>query len=90
MFTDFVQALSQADILVIPEIYGVAGRTESEIVSSRDLVAEIKKLDPRKPVFYAKNLNEAESILRDLIEEGDLLLIQGAGDVDLLARQFVR
>ena len=90
LFTDFVQALSQADILVIPEIYGVAGRTESEIVSSRDLVAEIKKLDPRKPVFYAKDLNEAESILRDLIEEGDLLLIQGAGDVDLLARQFVR
>ena len=96
LLDEFVEALAFADILVIPEIYAVAGRSspgdeqenqrsspgDERGVSSRDLVAKIPG------ARYAKGLEDAESVLRDIVKEGDVLIIQGAGDVDELARRL--
>lgn len=82
LFPEFVGALATADAVVIPEIYAVAGRTEGETVSSRDLVEKIPG------ARYAADLAEAESVLRDVVQEGDVLLVQGAGDIDELARKL--
>lgn len=83
---DFIAVLQGADAIVIPEIYGVAGRTEEEakLISSKDLVAGVPG------ARYAKDLDEAGEILSGLVREGDVLIIQGAGDVDDLARRLVR
>ncbi|MFH1253740.1 MAG: UDP-N-acetylmuramate--L-alanine ligase [Candidatus Uhrbacteria bacterium] len=89
LFNDFVEALAGADILIIPEIFAVAGRTENFDISSRDLVEAIKNKYPDKEVIYASDLKETEKILSDLIQDGDALIIQGAGDVDNLARKIV-
>lgn len=90
LFAEFVSALATADVLVIPEIYAVAGRTEGEEVSSRDLVAEVRRIAGSKGlrVEYAADLTEAESLLRDIVKDGDALVVQGAGDVDSLARKL--
>jgi len=82
LFDEFVGALGTADAVVIPEIYAVAGRTKGETVSSKDLAAKITG------ARYAADLVEAESVLRDIVKEGDVLIIQGAGDVDDLARKL--
>ena len=37
---------------------------------------------------YAKDLKDAEKVLRDLVKPADVLIIQGAGDVDDLARKI--
>lgn len=82
LLDEFVEAMKTADAVVVPEIYAVAGRTEGDDVSSNDLVAKIPG------AVYAKDLDAAESALRDVVKEGDVLVVQGAGDVDDLARRL--
>ena len=82
LLDEFVEAMKTADAVVVPEIYAVAGRTEGDDVSSEDLVAKIPG------AAYAKDLDGAESVLRDVVKEGDVLIVQGAGDVDDLARRL--
>ncbi len=82
LLDEFADALKTADAVVIPEIYAVAGRMEGDQISSKDLVAKIPG------ARYAADLAEAESILRDLVKTEDVLVIQGAGDVDNLARKL--
>jgi UDP-N-acetylmuramate--alanine ligase len=81
----FIEALQDADAVLIPEIYGVTGRTEEEatMISSHDLVAGVKG------AAYAKDLDEAQAKLAGIVKEGDVLIVQGAGDVDELARRMV-
>ena len=93
LFNDFVPSFDGADVLVIAEIYAVSGRLEAEgDVSSEDLVASVKKRDNEKgtvrDIFYAKDLDEAERELRDIIQPSDVVLIMGAGDIDDVARRF--
>jgi UDP-N-acetylmuramate--alanine ligase len=94
MIDGFAEAVATADAAVIPEIYAVAGRTEGEGVSSADLVEKARGIvgttAPRGAhvVEYAKDLDDAESILRDMVRPGDVLVVQGAGDVDALARRL--
>ncbi len=90
LLDQFVETVHDADVIVVPEIYKVVGRTEKEEkeVSSRDIVDRIKKKDPAKEIHYAKDLKDAEKILRDLVKPADVLIIQGAGDVDDLARKI--
>ena len=90
LLDQFVETVHDADAIVVPEIYKVVGRTEKEEseVSSRDLVNQIKKKDPAKEIHHAKDLKEAEKVLRDLVKPADVLIIQGAGDVDDLARKI--
>lgn len=90
LLNQFVETVHDADVIVVPEIYKVVGRTEKEEkeVSSRDIVDRVKKKDPAKEIWYAKDLKDAEKILRDLVKPTDVLIIQGAGDIDELARKI--
>jgi UDP-N-acetylmuramate--alanine ligase len=83
-FDAFVEVLPLADVTIVTEIYDVAGRNEEHDVSSRDLVEKIH----RTHTSYVSNVNEAQSELRDLVQPGDVVLIMGAGDVDVLARKL--
>lgn len=89
LFDGFVASLAEADVLVVAEIYRVAGRTPKQEVSSLDLVKAINKAHPGKDARFAPDLDAAESILYDLIKPGDVLVIQGAGDIDEVARRLV-
>lgn len=88
LFDGFVSALAGADALVVSEIFAVAGRTEVENISSKDLVTAINKKNLENKARYARDLAEAETILRDLVQPTDVLIFQGAGDVDTLARRI--
>lgn len=93
LLAELVEALKGADVLVVSEIYSVEGRTEVEIdrrgpltphrISSHDLVSKIPGS------HYVAHLGEAEKILNDLIQPNDVLIVQGAGDIDDLARRLV-
>ncbi|HBK34591.1 MAG: UDP-N-acetylmuramate-L-alanine ligase [Candidatus Uhrbacteria bacterium GW2011_GWE2_40_58] len=85
---EIVEAVSAADVIILPEIYEVAGRTEEKTISSRNLVEKIKSRHPEKDVFYASDLSEAEHHLQALVQEQDVLLLQGAGTIDDLARKL--
>ena len=91
LLEEFIEAVPSADVIVVPEIYKVVGRTEKEEkeVSSRDIVEGVKAIKISKEIYYAADFDEAEMKLREIVKKGDVLIIQGAGDVDLLARRLV-
>lgn len=84
LFDDFVTSFADADVLVLSEIYGVVGRADAEgAVSSKQLVEAIGR------GTYAKNLDDAEAALRAVVAPGDVVIVMGAGDVDVVARRLV-
>jgi UDP-N-acetylmuramate--alanine ligase len=40
-------------------------------------------------VYWLPTFAEAEPVLRGLLDEGDVCLVMGAGDVDALGRKLV-
>jgi UDP-N-acetylmuramate--alanine ligase len=93
LFNDFVTSFEDADVLILSEVYGVAGRTEEkDQVSSNDILHSIEEeyLNDERPKYFAKDLTEAEKILREVIQENDAVLIMGAGNVDRVARNLIQ
>lgn len=95
LFDDFVESFEDADLLILSEIYGVAGRQEDiGKVSSRDILNEIdRRLPAGHPAVgkqhYAANLIEAEKLVRSLMRPNDVVIVMGAGDVDTVARNLI-
>lgn len=89
LFKEFVESLPGADVLILCEIFSVAGRTKEQDISSNDLFEAIQKKFPEQKIFFACDLQKANLLLREHVKDQDLVLIQGAGDVDVLARELV-
>ncbi|MBU1131821.1 UDP-N-acetylmuramate--L-alanine ligase [Patescibacteria group bacterium] len=82
LFDDFIENFSLPDVVIMPEIFEVRGREELNTdISSKDLVEAIKKANPEKQIFYAKDLSAAVEKANSLIIEKDVVLVMGAGDV---------
>ena len=88
LFPGFVEALTYADTVILPEIYQVAGREEGNKVSSQDLVRAVNELK-NGSAHYAEHLRDAQTIIERLNLENSAVLVMGAGDVDDLARMVV-
>ena len=85
-FEDFVQVLSTVDLLVLCDVYpageapiaGADGRSLSRAIRARGL------LDP----VFAQEINEVPGLLDNLLQDGDLVLLSGAGDIGALAARL--
>jgi UDP-N-acetylmuramate--alanine ligase len=89
LFKQFVEALGQADHdIILPEIYTVSGRTESTEVSSRHIVEAMLDAGFKRDVRYAEDLDKAEAYLREIVKPDDVVIFQGAGNIDDLARKL--
>ena len=75
---EFALALSQADKIVLAEIYA-AREVNTLNISSLDLKKEIEKLG--KECFYFPTFDEIENFLLQNSINGDLLITMGAGDI---------
>ena len=78
LLTEFAEALSHADKVVLADIYA-ARETDTLGISSLDLKHEIEKLG--KECFYFGSFEEIEKFLSKNCINGDLLITMGAGDV---------
>ncbi|MFZ1576390.1 MAG: UDP-N-acetylmuramate--L-alanine ligase [Chromatiaceae bacterium] len=85
-FDDFVQVLSGVDRLVLCEVYP-AGEAPIPGADGRALSRAIRARAQVNPVF-CKNLNEVPGVLGHLLEDGDLVLLSGAGDIGGLAARL--
>ena len=83
LFNDFVKSFNQADMVILSEIFDVAGREEKKDnnVSSSDLVREIKKRLKEKTILFAKDLEETKKIILENARKDDIILVMGAGDI---------
>ena len=74
LFEDFIRELKRVDVCVVAEIY--AAREQNLIgISSRDLVERIPG------ATYCETLPAVTEFLRQNVQEGDIVLTVGAGDI---------
>ena len=87
LLTDFAEVLSQADRVILADIY--AAREKNTIgVSSLDLKQEIEKRGT--PVDYFPTFREIEEELKTQLQEGDLLITMGAGNIVDVGEELLR
>jgi UDP-N-acetylmuramate--alanine ligase len=86
---EFGRALALADLIVVLDVYRARERPEDFPGVTGYLIAEAAADAARgRPVWWLPRLDDAEKELRRELEEGDLLITIGAGNVDELARRL--
>ena len=86
LFEDFSKVLSEADTLIITEVYA-AGEEHIAGADGRALCAAIRARGRVNPVFV-EDLNELNESILDLIENDDVLLTLGAGSIGSIASKL--
>lgn len=86
LYEDFVKVLSEVDTLLLMEVYA-AGEEPITGADSRSLCRSIRQRGQVDPV-YVENADEVQDVLKNLLQEGDLVLTQGAGNITALAHQL--
>lgn len=88
LFDDFVAVLSQADVLVLLDVYP-AGEAPIEGADSRALfVAISKKADVE--VIHVSVFDQATETVAGIVMAGDLVLTMGAGSISTLAPALLK
>jgi UDP-N-acetylmuramate--alanine ligase len=86
LYDDFVEVLSEVDVLLLLEVYS-AGEKKLPGADSRSLSRSIRLRGKVDPVLV-QNESDVLEILRDILRPGDMVLTQGAGSVGSLARDL--
>jgi UDP-N-acetylmuramate--alanine ligase len=86
---EFGSALAGADAIVVLDVYPARERAEDHPgVSGLTLVRATEAHAGERPVLWTPGFQEAEAALRELLGPGDLCVVMGAGDVDVLGRRL--
>jgi UDP-N-acetylmuramate--alanine ligase len=88
LLDDFASVLSDADVLVILEVYA-AGEEAIAGADGRAIARAVRTRGGVEPVFV-EALERLPAILEGLLEDGDLLLTMGAGDIGAFAAELPR
>lgn len=84
----FGPSFADADKIIITELYS-AFEEPIPGVSGKIVHEAVRKNFPKKPVYYAEDLQEARRLVGTLARPGDLVFTMGAGDITRLAPQLV-
>lgn len=87
LFDAFARSFSQADEVIISEIYSPAGEKQIEGVTAERLAAEIRKQSNPRTQYLATQ-DEIFAYLRSSVHAGDLVLTMGAGDIWKVAERL--
>lgn len=86
LFDDFVSVLSTCDAVVLTEVYA-AGEAAINGADSKSLARAIRARGRIDPVVVS-NARELATVLPDVLHDGDLLLMMGAGDIGAIANDI--
>jgi UDP-N-acetylmuramate--alanine ligase len=86
LLDDFARVLSDVDALVLTEVYP-AGEAPIPNADSRALARAIRARGRIDPVLI-DHPRDLEALLPDVIQDGDLVLLAGAGDIGQTARRL--
>jgi UDP-N-acetylmuramate--alanine ligase len=79
LFDDFASELSKIETLILLPIYS-ANEAEISGINSTSLAGNIRSRSHNE-VFAVKDFNECESVLENILEDGNIVLTLGAGNV---------
>ena len=83
LMDDFATVLSEADVTIVLDVYA-AGEAPIAGADGRAIARAVRSRGSVEPVFV-ESLDELLPVLDDLVEEGDLVLTMGAGDIGTYA-----
>ncbi len=86
LYDDFVEVLSQVDCLLLLDVYS-AGETAIPGADGRALCRSIRLRGQIDPIFVASP-EQLASVLPDVLQDGDLLFTQGAGNIGALSKHL--
>ncbi|WP_199610714.1 UDP-N-acetylmuramate--L-alanine ligase [Flocculibacter collagenilyticus] len=79
LYEDFVKVLSQVDVLLLLEVYS-AGEEPIANADSKSLCRTIRQRGALDPI-YIETPKELLGVLADVLQDGDMLITQGAGNI---------
>ncbi|GAB1268822.1 UDP-N-acetylmuramate--L-alanine ligase [Aurantivibrio infirmus] len=83
LYEDFVDVLSRVDVLIMLEVYS-AGEPAIAGADSRHLCRSIRTRGQVDPIFV-EGIDGVPAIVKDIVDAGDIVITQGAGNVNALA-----
>jgi UDP-N-acetylmuramate--alanine ligase len=83
LYEDFVAVLSKVDVLLLLDVYA-ASEEPIEGVDSRSLCRSIRQRGKIDPV-YVGQAEQVYGVLEDIINDQDIVFLQGAGNVGNIA-----
>lgn len=84
LYDDFVDVLAEVDLLLLLEVYP-AGEDPIAGADSRSLARSIRQRGQLDPV-YARASSDVPPLLGEIVQDGDVVVTQGAGDIAQLAQ----
>jgi len=84
LYEDFVKVLSQVDVLLLLEVYS-AGEDAIDGADSRSLCRSIRQRGQLEPI-YVSNITELPKLLSESLNDQDIVLTQGAGNIGQIAK----
>lgn len=88
LFEDFTAVLSEADVLLMLEVYA-ANEEPISGADSRALCRAIRARGKADPVFL-ESTDDLHDTLMNIVEEGDIVVTQGAGNVGALSQALAQ
>jgi len=86
LLDDFASVLSDADAVVLTEVYA-AGETPIAGADAKALARAIRARGRIDPVLVA-SARDLPGVLPDVLTDGDLLILMGAGDIGAVAQEL--
>lgn len=86
LYDDFVRVLSATDVLLLLDVYS-AGEAPVPGADSRSLAAGIRQRGLLDPI-YVGAAEAVPEVLSGVLQDGDILLTQGAGNVSTLTQRL--
>lgn len=88
LYDDFVRVLSDVDVLVMLEVYS-AGEERISGADGKALCQGVRSRGTVNPQF-AQSPQEALHMLPSIVQPGDVVLVQGAGNVNQISQQLAQ
>ncbi len=80
---EFAKSLSKSDLVFITPIYS-AGEDEIKGINNKTIGYELKKLKPNLEIYTPDHNQNLLKLIKEHTIEKDLILIMGAGDINLI------
>jgi UDP-N-acetylmuramate--alanine ligase len=87
LLDDFARVLSDADVLVVSEVYP-AGEAAIAGADAKALCRAVRSRGRVEPVLLA-GLEELPAVLAEIVRDGDVVLTMGAGSIGAVAQELV-
>ena len=87
-FEDFVKVLCKVDVLLLTEVYA-AGENPIVAADSKSLIRAVRvngKLEPK----FVETVDDLAPAIHDVVQDGDVVLVMGAGSVGSVAPNVVQ